>query len=68
MCEGLNLEVVAEGIEDFQEALKLKALGCGMGQGYFYGRPADGEATRGYISEKYLERLPSELAAVPLSA
>ena len=68
MCEGLNLEVVAEGIEDFQEALKLKALGCGMGQGYFYGRPADGESTRGYISERYVDRLQGELAAVPLSA
>ncbi len=38
MCDGLNLEVVAEGIEDFAEALKLKGLGCGMGQGYFYGK------------------------------
>ena len=60
--------VVAEGIEDFQEALKLKALGCGMGQGYFYGRPADGESTRGYISERYVDRLQGELAPMPVSA
>ena len=54
MCDGLDLEVVAEGIEDFSEALKLKALGCGMGQGYFYGKPADAVATMRFLSDKYL--------------
>ncbi|WP_244479309.1 MULTISPECIES: EAL domain-containing protein [unclassified Rhizobium] len=53
MCDGLGLEVVAEGIEDFAEALKLKALGCGMGQGYFYGKPADATATLRYLRERY---------------
>ncbi|WEZ84236.1 EAL domain-containing protein [Rhizobium sp. 32-5/1] len=53
MCEGLNLEVVAEGIEEFSEALKLKALGCGMGQGYFYGKPVDAVATLRYLATKY---------------
>ncbi len=45
MCDGLGLEVVAEGIETAKEAQKLKDLGCGMGQGYYYGRPADAAAT-----------------------
>jgi EAL domain-containing protein (putative c-di-GMP-specific phosphodiesterase class I) len=54
MCEGLDLSVVAEGIEDFSEALKLKALGCGMGQGYFYGKPADAVATMRYLSDRYV--------------
>ena len=53
MCDGLNLEVVAEGIEEFSEALKLKALGCGMGQGYFYGKPVDAAATMRYLATKY---------------
>ncbi|MET0747826.1 MAG: EAL domain-containing protein [Rhizobium sp.] len=55
MCEGLDLEVVAEGIEDAGEAAKLKALGCGMGQGYFYGRPVDGAATLRYLHEHYFD-------------
>jgi EAL domain-containing protein (putative c-di-GMP-specific phosphodiesterase class I) len=55
MCEGLGLEVVAEGVEDFAEALKLKALGCGMGQGYFYGRPMSREAVKTYLSERYVD-------------
>ncbi len=63
MCEGLDLQVVAEGIEDFAEALKLKALGCGMGQGYFYGRPIDAEATLTYLSHKYMDVAPEQLQA-----
>ncbi|WP_296101159.1 EAL domain-containing protein [uncultured Agrobacterium sp.] len=53
MCDGLDLEVVAEGIEDAGEAEKLKGLGCAMGQGYFYGRPADAASTRRYLREKH---------------
>ncbi|MCF3642279.1 EAL domain-containing protein [Rhizobium sp. TRM95111] len=63
MCEGLELEVVAEGIEDFSEALKLKALGCGMGQGYFYGKPADAVATLNLLSDRY-----RHIDAGPISA
>lgn len=39
MCEGLDLKVVAEGIEEVEQAEKLIELGCGLGQGYLYGRP-----------------------------
>lgn len=58
MCDGLNLEVVAEGIEDAIEAQKLKNLGCGMGQGYFYGKPADAMATLRYLASRYEEPAP----------
>ncbi|MEJ1172971.1 EAL domain-containing protein [Agrobacterium sp. CMT1] len=57
MCEGLDLEVVAEGIEERAEEEKLRALGCAMGQGYFYGRPADAAATQRYLHENYREIL-----------
>ena len=63
VCEGLKLEVVAEGIEELPEALKLKALGCGMGQGYFYGKPADAEATRAYIARQSAESPRTESQA-----
>jgi diguanylate cyclase (GGDEF)-like protein len=55
MCEGLDLEVVAEGIEEPLEAEKLKRLGCSMGQGYFYGRPVDALATSQYLDANYRE-------------
>ncbi|XUY27274.1 putative bifunctional diguanylate cyclase/phosphodiesterase [Agrobacterium sp. rho-8.1] len=58
MCDGLDLEVVAEGIEDRSEAEKLRSLGCAMGQGYFYGRPVDAAATHRYLQENYRELSP----------
>jgi len=47
--------VVAEGIEDYAEAVKLRSLGCAMGQGYYYGKPADSVATLRYLHENYYE-------------
>ncbi|MGG6897304.1 MULTISPECIES: putative bifunctional diguanylate cyclase/phosphodiesterase [Rhizobium] len=55
MCEGLELRVVAEGIEENSEAAKLRALGCAMGQGYYFGKPADSAATLRYLQTHYFE-------------
>lgn len=38
-----QLEVVAEGIEDEGQRQRLVELGCSHGQGYHFGRPADGD-------------------------
>lgn len=40
-------------IEEKADAEKLKALGCSMGQGYFYGRPVDAAATLAYLERNY---------------
>lgn len=53
MCEGLDLEVVAEGIEESLEAEKLMRLGCSMGQGYYFGRPVDASATTQFLAANY---------------
>ena len=55
MCEGLDLAVVAEGIETAAEAKKLRDLGCGMGQGYHFGKPMDQAATLRYLHDHYHE-------------
>jgi EAL domain-containing protein (putative c-di-GMP-specific phosphodiesterase class I) len=39
MCQGLGIEVVAEGIEDMATQLKLESLGCDRLQGYFLAKP-----------------------------
>ncbi|TYR31515.1 EAL domain-containing protein [Mesorhizobium microcysteis] len=53
MCEGLGMDVVAEGIEEEGQASRLVQFGCGGGQGYLFGRPCDAEATMGYLREAY---------------
>ncbi len=39
LAGGLDLEVVAEGIEGETEWTLLNAMGCECGQGYFFGKP-----------------------------
>jgi len=41
LASNLNLSVVAEGIETFEQGASLRELGCEYGQGYFLGRPLD---------------------------
>ncbi len=51
MCAGLNLTVVAEGIEEVFQAESLKHFGCHAGQGYLFGKPQNATKTMGYIQE-----------------
>lgn len=38
--KALNMQVVAEGLEDMVSAKLARSLGCDLGQGYLFGRPA----------------------------
>jgi diguanylate cyclase (GGDEF)-like protein len=40
MASALGLGVVAEGVENAEQAAYVQALGCGCAQGYYYARPA----------------------------
>ncbi|TWF57304.1 putative bifunctional diguanylate cyclase/phosphodiesterase [Neorhizobium alkalisoli] len=62
MCDGLDLAVVAEGIEEKAESDMLAALGCGMGQGYYYGKPADGPKTMRYLGDQYRDFMSMQRA------
>src|SRR3712207_5147564 len=42
---GMGLQVIAEGIEDLDQADWLREHGCEMAQGYAFGRPAPLPAT-----------------------
>jgi diguanylate cyclase (GGDEF)-like protein/PAS domain S-box-containing protein len=45
----LALEVVAEGIEEAEQADSLRALGCDLGQGFLFARPLDAEASLAFV-------------------
>ena len=44
MAKGLDLRVVAEGVETQQEVTCLRSTKCDEIQGYFYGRPMEADA------------------------
>ncbi len=50
---GLGHKVTAEGIETYEQAAALRALGCDYAQGYFFARPLDPDDT-----ERLLARNP----------
>ena len=62
MCEGLGMEVVAEGIEEEAQASRLVQFGCGGGQGYLFGKPRDADATMGYLRDAYLTGIARRIA------
>jgi diguanylate cyclase (GGDEF)-like protein len=44
LVQGLGLVTVAEGIETPEQVAHLQALGCHLGQGFYFARPAEPEA------------------------
>ncbi len=46
MCTGLDLAVVAEGIEEIHQVTGLREFGCQAGQGFYFGRPMDARHAR----------------------
>ena len=58
----LGLDVIAEGVETKAAWNSLKKMGCGMVQGFFYGRPMPPEAFSEWLEEKG-ERTLTELPA-----
>lgn len=43
MAKSMSMETVAEGIEDEATFNKLVALGCNIGQGYYWSKPVPGD-------------------------
>lgn len=49
LAGNLGLKTVAEGIETAEHLAALQALGCGLGQGYYFARPMSPEAFESYL-------------------
>ena len=52
MARHLRIEVIAEGIEAYQQAEILRQIGCHQGQGYLYARPAPAERTLVFLTQQ----------------
>jgi diguanylate cyclase (GGDEF)-like protein/PAS domain S-box-containing protein len=52
LAHGLQMSVVAEGVETEEQRLKLCALECRYGQGYLFSRPVDGERARAMLADE----------------
>jgi EAL domain-containing protein (putative c-di-GMP-specific phosphodiesterase class I) len=63
--ESLGLSAVAEGIEHQAQADRLRQMGCRLGQGYLFGRPAPAAEVDRLLLLHEAERKPPQLALVP---
>ena len=59
LARSLNLEVTAEGVETREQWERLRALGCGFGQGFLFARPLDAEAVGRFLSDADLLDSPA---------
>ena len=49
LCDSLGLDVVVESVEQFEQVVLLKKLGCNVVQGYVYSPPLPADACTEYI-------------------
>jgi EAL domain-containing protein (putative c-di-GMP-specific phosphodiesterase class I) len=49
MAKGLDLKVVAEGVETAEQLSFVAGHGCDFAQGYFFARPMDEAAYHRYL-------------------
>jgi diguanylate cyclase (GGDEF)-like protein/PAS domain S-box-containing protein len=60
LADNLNLEVVAEGIENEQQFHRLRELGCDFGQGYLFSKPVEAEAAGKLLGKRFEELILSK--------
>ena len=55
LAHALGLQVVAEGIEDREHLVELRALGCDLAQGFHFARPLPAAAVTALLAPAELE-------------
>ena len=68
MARHLNIEVVAEGIEGWQQLEKLRQLGCSYAQGYLLARPVPFDLCHRYLNGQPLDLTCQESVEQALGA
>jgi diguanylate cyclase (GGDEF)-like protein/PAS domain S-box-containing protein len=67
MARHLNIQVVAEGIEGWQQLEKLRQLHCNLAQGFLFAKPTPGAQCRRFLTGTPLDLTQEELLE-PLDA
>ncbi len=49
LAHGLGIDVVGEGIETENQLVRLRALGCDRGQGFYFARPLTPDAATAFL-------------------
>ncbi len=49
LAGSLGMEVIAEGVETFDQLTQLRRLDCGYGQGYYFSKPVAAEAAELFV-------------------
>ena len=52
LAQGLELTVIAEGIEQMGHVAALRKLGCRVGQGFYFARPLEPAALEAFVREQ----------------
>lgn len=56
LAQALDMQVIAEGIENEQQRDFLLAMGCQYGQGYWFGKPMSAEAATDMLVQQHLSK------------
>jgi diguanylate cyclase (GGDEF)-like protein/PAS domain S-box-containing protein len=51
LAQKMNIRAIAEGIETARQAERLLALGCELGQGYYFSQPLDAKAALEFLKQ-----------------
>jgi EAL domain-containing protein (putative c-di-GMP-specific phosphodiesterase class I) len=68
MARHLNIQVVAEGIEGWQQLEKLRQLQCNLAQGFLFAKPTAASQCRRFLSGTPLDLIGDEALFEPLDA
>jgi predicted signal transduction protein with EAL and GGDEF domain len=63
LAEELDTEVLAEGVENAEQARFLSSAGCKSAQGYFFSRPVDAAQAATVLRARFIR--PLALLAAP---
>ena len=67
LARELGMQVVAEGVETEDISDRLRDAGCDTGQGWYFGRPMQGEAMLRWLTPALRLMLPeSALMVIPI--